>query len=96
MTKEDIVRGHIVNQIKQYCIDEGYVIVESTDIDSIFKDANIDSLDMVEIVLDIEDCYGIEIPSDTLHHDMAISEFVEVVYNIISKFIVVVNNIIPE
>lgn len=85
LNKSDIVHFHILDQIKKHTDDLGFIIEEPTDLDTSFKNAGIDSLDLLQIAFDLEKCYGIEIPSDDLDAEMTISELIEVVYNLIPE-----------
>lgn len=85
LNKGDIVRGHIIDQIKKRTDDEGFIIEEAADLDTTISIAGIDSLDLLEISWDLEKCYGIEIPDGSINVNMTFSELVEFVYNIIPE-----------
>lgn len=85
LNKSDIIHFHILDQIKKHTDDLGFIIEEPADLDTSFKNAGIDSLDLLEIAFDLEKCYGIEVPSDDLNPDMTFSALIEIVYNLIPE-----------
>ena len=57
-------------------IDEGEVELETH-----LEDLNFDSLDMVEIVMDIEDEFNVEVPDEVLEKFITIGDIVEFLEN---------------
>lgn len=61
---------------EQYEIDEDEVTPET-----ILEDLNFDSLDMIEIAMDIEDEFKVEVPDEALEKFITIGDIVEFLEN---------------
>lgn len=61
---------------EQYEIDEDEVTPET-----ILEDLNFDSLDMIEIAMDIEDEFNVEVPDEALEKFITIGDIVEFLEN---------------
>lgn len=61
--------------MEQLSVDESMVTMET----NLMKDLEADSLDAVEIIMAIEEEYGIEIPDEDAEHFQSVSDIVEYV-----------------
>lgn len=61
---------------EQYEIDEDEVTLET-----VLEDLNFDSLDMIEIAMDIEDEFNVEVPDEALEKFITIGDIVEFLEN---------------
>ena len=61
---------------EQYEIDEDEVTPETA-----LEDLNFDSLDMIEIAMDIEDEFNVEVPDEVLEKFVTIGDIVEFLEN---------------
>lgn len=61
---------------EQYEIDEDEVTPET-----VLEDLNFDSLDMIEIAMDIEDEFNVEVPDEVLEKFVTIGDIVEFLEN---------------
>lgn len=53
--------------------------------DNLINDLNLDSLQMYELVVDLEDVYSIRIPDESLDTVKTVSDAVELVYALVSN-----------
>lgn len=53
--------------------------------DNLIGDIGLDSLDTVELVIDAEQLYGMQIPDDEMYEVQTIGEFVDVIHKSIIK-----------
>ena len=60
-----------------YNIDE-----EEIALDTKLQDLNFDSLDMIEIVMDLEDVFGVEVPDEALEKFVTIGDIVGFIENL--------------
>ena len=60
-----------------YNIDE-----EEIALDTKLADLNFDSLDMIEIVMDLEDVFGVEVPDEALEKFVTIGDIVSFIENL--------------
>ena len=61
---------------EEYEIDEDEVTLETN-----LEDLNFDSLDMIEIAMDIEDEFNVEVPDEVLEKFVTIGDIVEFLEN---------------
>ena len=61
---------------EEYEIDEDEVTLETN-----LEDLNFDSLDMIEIAMDIEDEFNVEVPDEVLEKFITIGDIVEFLEN---------------
>ena len=55
---------------------------ESITLDTLFvEDLKADSLDLVELVMDLEDRYGVEIPDEQLAEVKTVGQIIEIIEN---------------
>lgn len=82
-------RGEIMGILKTVLYEKigGITEIEEKDMTdgmSFFKDMGMDSLDFVEVIMDMEKELDIVIPDDNLDHVTRIGELVDVMYEIVN------------
>lgn len=81
MNAKNIVTPWLIVKIK----DEYPNITEVKLTDSLIYDLNYDSLDTVQLILDAEKDFGIEIPAGAVDKNMTVEQVIEVIAEVIDK-----------
>lgn len=78
MTVFEKVKETIIKNIK---VDPDKITLET----DLKKDLHADSIDAVQVIMDLEDEYGIEIDTDVIQEDSTLKNIVEYIESLIKK-----------